>query len=117
MPFSYRLYLHYVKIVRFSAIYITSYNSNSGNYLHLSVVVHYKTVLNNNVLSVNFLCQCHHIGTIKPSLHLTLPDTFIFNFLLFPIFIENKFLSGAIKKVRQKAGLNVTKYAPYHLHH
>ncbi len=28
--------------------------ANSGNYLHLSIVVHYKTVRNNNVLSVNY---------------------------------------------------------------
>ncbi len=28
--------------------------ANSGNYLHLSIIVHYKTVCNNNVLSVNF---------------------------------------------------------------
>ncbi len=27
---------------------------NSGNYLHLSIVVHYKTVCNNNILSVNY---------------------------------------------------------------
>ncbi len=28
--------------------------ANSGNYLHLSIVVHYKTVCNNKLLSVNF---------------------------------------------------------------
>ncbi len=28
--------------------------ANSGNYLHLSIVVHYVTVCNNNVLSVNY---------------------------------------------------------------
>ncbi len=28
--------------------------ANSGNYLHLSIVVHYKTVCSNNILSVNY---------------------------------------------------------------
>ncbi len=28
--------------------------ANSGNYLHLSIVVYYKTVRNNNILSVNY---------------------------------------------------------------
>ncbi len=28
--------------------------ANSGNYLHFSIVVHYKTVCNNEVLSVNY---------------------------------------------------------------
>ncbi len=28
--------------------------ANSGNYLHLSIVVHYKTVCSNNLLSVNY---------------------------------------------------------------
>ncbi len=49
-------------------------SANSKNYLHLSIVVHYKTVPNNNVLSVNYsfiqirlLNECHLIGTIKPS--------------------------------------------------
>ncbi len=50
---SYRFYLHYVKIAGFSAIYILLI-VNSGIYLHLSIVVHYKTVRNNNVLSVNY---------------------------------------------------------------
>ncbi len=49
---SYRFYLHYVKIARVSAIYILLI-ANSGNYLHLSIVVHYKTVCN-NVLNVNY---------------------------------------------------------------
>ncbi len=49
---SYRLYLQYVKIARFSAIYILLI-ANSGNYLHLGIVVHYKTV-RNSVLSANY---------------------------------------------------------------
>ncbi len=28
--------------------------ANSGHYLHLGIVVHYKTVCDNNVLSVNY---------------------------------------------------------------
>ncbi len=49
--------------------------ANSGNYLHLSIVVHYKKVCNNNLLRVNFNFNsnyyiCHLIGTIKPSVHL-----------------------------------------------
>ncbi len=47
---SYSIYT--VKIAGFSAIYILI--ANSGNYLHLSIVVHYKTVCNNKLLSVNF---------------------------------------------------------------
>ncbi len=47
------LYLHYVKITIFSTIFILLI-ANSGNYLHLGVVVHYKTVRNNNILSVNY---------------------------------------------------------------
>ncbi len=43
----------YVKIARFSAIYILLI-ANIGNYMHLSIVVHYKTLRNNNVLSVNY---------------------------------------------------------------
>ncbi len=48
--------LHYVKIAGCSAMYtvIVLYRSNSGNYLHFSIVVHYKTVCNNKVLSVNY---------------------------------------------------------------
>ncbi len=45
--------IYTVKIARFSAIYILLI-ANSGNYLHLSFVVHNKTVRNNNVLSVNY---------------------------------------------------------------
>ncbi len=43
----------YTKIARFSAIY-RLFIESSGNYLHLGVVVHYKTVSNNNILSVNY---------------------------------------------------------------
>ncbi len=42
----------YVKIARFLLFILLI--ANSGNYLHLSIVVHYKTVCNNNVLSVNY---------------------------------------------------------------
>ncbi len=42
-----------VKIAGLSAIYTSLLITNSGNYLHLSNVVHYKTVCNNNLLSVN----------------------------------------------------------------
>ncbi len=34
--------------------------ANSGNYLHLSIVVHYKTVRNNNVLSVNYSLKSNY---------------------------------------------------------
>ncbi len=44
------LYLDYVKIAGFYLYYLLA---NSGNYLHLSIVVHYKKVRNNN-LSVNY---------------------------------------------------------------
>ncbi len=44
--------IYTVKIARVSAIYILLI-ANSGNYLHLIIVVHYKTVRNNNVSSVN----------------------------------------------------------------
>ncbi len=56
-----KCYLHYVKIAIdsiytvkiavLSAIYTTI--ANSGKYLHLSIVVHCKTVFNNNLWSVN----------------------------------------------------------------
>ncbi len=49
-----KLYLPYVRIARISAIYTRLLIANSGNYPHLSIVVHYKTVRNNNVLSVNY---------------------------------------------------------------
>ncbi len=45
-------YIYTVKIAIFSAVYTTF--ENSGNYLHFSIVVNYKTVQNNNVLSVNY---------------------------------------------------------------
>ncbi len=51
---SYKSYVHYVRIARPSAIYTRLLIANSGNYLHLSIVVHYKTVRNNNLLSVNY---------------------------------------------------------------
>ncbi len=63
------------------------------------------------------------IGTIKPSLQLTtltLPDTFIFNFLIISfIFIENKCLSDAIwdLKREKKSFSHSKKHTPYHLHH
>ncbi len=41
--------IYTVKIARCSAIYTTC-----CKYMHLSIVVHYKTVRNNNVLSVNY---------------------------------------------------------------
>ncbi len=44
--------IYTVKIARFSAIILLI--ANSGNNLHLSIVVHYKTACNNNVLSVNY---------------------------------------------------------------
>ncbi len=44
-------YIYSVKIAIFSTIFILLI-ANSGNYLHLGVVVHYKTVRNNNLLSV-----------------------------------------------------------------
>ncbi len=90
---SYTFYLYYVKIARFSAIY--SY------LLHLSVVVHYKTVRNNNVLSVNYKAL--------PVPTLTLPDTFIFNIVIisFILLNINDFLiQYEIWKVRQKSGSN-----------
>ncbi len=40
-----------VKIAGCSAMYTVA---NSGNYLHFSIVVHYKSVCNNEVLSVNY---------------------------------------------------------------
>ncbi len=43
--------LHYVKIAGCSAMYTVA---NIGNYLHFIIVVHYKTVCNNEVLSVNY---------------------------------------------------------------
>ncbi len=48
--------IYAVKIAGFSAIYSLLYNvfANSGNYLHLSIVVHYKIVCNNNLLIVKF---------------------------------------------------------------
>ncbi len=45
--------IYTVKIAIVSFIYILLI-ANIGNYLHLSIVVHYKTVRNNNVLSVNY---------------------------------------------------------------
>ncbi len=67
---SYRFYLH--EFLLFILLI-----ANSGNYLHLSIVVHYKIVRTNNVLSVNIvlikirlLKGCHLIGTIKHSIHL-----------------------------------------------
>ncbi len=45
--------IYTVKIARVSVIYILLI-ANSGNYLHLSIVVHYKPVHNNNALSVNY---------------------------------------------------------------
>ncbi len=44
--------------------------ANSGNYLHLSIVVHYKTC--NKLLSVNFNIDSNYYmdATLKPSLHL-----------------------------------------------
>ncbi len=94
--------IYTVKIASFFLLFILLI-ANSGNYLHLSIVVHYKTVRNNNVLRVNYRL----IQIIKwmppmgqqspPYTYLTLPDTFIFNFLIISfIVIENKCLSDAI---------------------
>ncbi len=54
LKIKYRVGLHYVKIAGCSAMYTTLLVANSGNYLHFSIVVHYKTVCNNEVLSVNY---------------------------------------------------------------
>ncbi len=40
--------------VNSNSIFCYLYIANSGNYLLLSILVHYKTVRNNNVLSVNY---------------------------------------------------------------
>ncbi len=58
--------------------------ANSEGYLPLIIVVHYKTVCNNNKLSINDLFKllngCHIIGTIQPSLMLlSLPDKLFVN--------------------------------------
>ncbi len=65
--------------------------ANSGNYLHLSIVVHYKTVCSNNVLSVNYsLIQIikwmppYWDNKALPTPTLTLPDTLFSTFWLFP---------------------------------
>ncbi len=59
-------------------------SANREGYLPLIIVVHYKTVCNNYILSINYLFKllngCHLIGTIKPSLHLLL--TLLINSLL-----------------------------------
>ncbi len=54
-----------------------------------------------------------------PTPTLTLPDTFIFNFLIISfIFIENKRLSDAIWDLKREAlNINIKMHAPYHLHH
>ncbi len=46
--------IYTVKIAGLSAICSLLYNvfANSGNYLHLSIVVHYKIVCNNNNLLI-----------------------------------------------------------------
>ncbi len=66
----------------------------SGRYLHLGIVVHYKTVCNNNVLSVQFLFKLNRclFEKIKPPL--PLPDkyfliywTLFFDFLIISLFL------------------------------
>ncbi len=88
-------------MARFSAIYTTS-----GNYLHPSIVVHYKTVRNNNLLC-KFIVLIQIIKWMSPYRdNKALPNPtryFIFNFLIISfIFIENKCLSDAIWDLKRE---------------
>ncbi len=105
-------------------------------YLHFSIVVYYKTV-RNNVLSVNYSFNSNHAikwmppywdNKALPKPTLTLPDTLISTFLLFPSFLLKIIafpMQYEIWKGRnfwgQKADSNsvdrVKKHASYHLRH
>ncbi len=84
--------------------------STSGRYMHLSIVVHYKTVCNNNELGVNdffikiikwmllWYIKATHTPTPKPNRStLYFP---LFDYLL--NFIENKCLSDLICDVKRE---------------
>jgi len=67
--------------------------ANSANYLHLSILVHYKTVRNNNLMYI--LIQIikwmspYWDNKALPTPTVTLPESFICNFLVISfIFIE-----------------------------
>ncbi len=105
---SYRFYLH--KFLLFILLI-----ANSGNYLHLSIVVHYKIVRTNNVLSVNIvlikirlLNGCHLIGTIKHSIHLYPNPT------LYEIWKGRKKFGK--RQIRTRVD-HVKKHMPYHLYY
>ncbi len=116
--------------------------SISGRYLHLSIVVQYKTVCNNYIINIEcklyiylkLLNGCCLIGTIKPSLNLPLPktpkhpwdtlfyiyiNTYIINaFLIRYVMWKGRRANSA--KGRYKLRLIVSKshcYALYHLRH
>ncbi len=67
---------YYLHCVAYTIIYYNNIfkllNANSAKYLHLSIVVHSKTVCNNNILSVNYnfntiIKWMPPHGTIRPS--------------------------------------------------